>query len=43
MVLVTVDINEKNNKNLRMYMAKNDLVAKRKAINEVLETYFTKN
>jgi len=43
MVLVTVNITEENNKNLRIYMAENDLIDKRIAINEVLEKHFTNN
>jgi len=37
MVLVTVDLNKEANMNLKVYMAKNEILDKRIAINKVLE------
>ena len=40
MVLVTVNISEEANKHLRIYMANNNLLDKRIAINKILEKQF---
>lgn len=37
MVLVTVDLTEEANKNLRIYMANQNMIRKTDAINRVLE------
>lgn len=37
MVLIQVDLTKKANKNLRVYMAENDLIDKRIAVNRILE------
>lgn len=38
MVKVQVDLTEKANKNLRIYMARSNIDSKKKAINDYLET-----
>ena len=38
MVYVNVDLTEKANRNLKVYMANNNILDKRIAINKILET-----